>query len=72
MLFILSSISFFSGVGCRAWAAEQTGVAAYTSDFFAVSGYFLASLALIVILRRRIGVQRHAVVDGIIVALGAG
>ncbi|MBT0772172.1 EAL domain-containing protein [Kineosporia sp. J2-2] len=72
VLLVLASMSFLGGMAFRPWAVEQTGVLSFTADFFALTGYALASLALVVMLRRRVGVQRHAVVDGIIVALGAG
>ena len=72
VLFILASVSFAAGVAARGWAADQTGLASFSSDFCTVGGYVLTSLALMIMLRRRVGVQRHAVVDGIIVALGAG
>ncbi|GAB6901683.1 putative bifunctional diguanylate cyclase/phosphodiesterase [Kineosporia succinea] len=72
VLLILATVSFCGGMTVRAWAVGQTGVLQFAADIFAVSGYLLASLALITMLRRRVGVQRHAVVDGVIVALGAG
>jgi len=72
VLFALASVSFCGGVVSRRWAADQAGLPSFVSDFCTIGGYTLASLALLIMLRRRVGVQRHAVVDGIIVALGAG
>ncbi|GLY33153.1 EAL domain-containing protein [Kineosporia sp. NBRC 101731] len=69
---ILSSLSFCTGMGVRGWATRQSGLATFTGDIFSIGGYLLAGLGISVILRRRVGAQRHAVVDGIIVALGAG
>nr|WP_269326523.1 EAL domain-containing protein [Kineosporia mesophila] len=72
ILLILSSLSFCTGMGVRGWATRQSGLATLTGDMFSIGGYLLAGLGISVILRRRVGAQRHAVVDGIIVALGAG
>nr|WP_269328696.1 EAL domain-containing protein [Kineosporia babensis] len=68
----LGAISFQIGVLARPWATEQSGPASFTADIFSVGGYALAILALLLMLRRQAGLQRHAVVDGVIVALGAG
>jgi diguanylate cyclase (GGDEF)-like protein len=50
---------------------EQSGVPAVLGDAFTVSGYLMFCGALWVMLRR-VGLERHAVTDGIIVTLGAG
>lgn len=72
VLLVLASVCFGAGVASREWAVRQSGPAEFTSDVFAMAGYVAASLALLVFLRRHVGVQRHAVVDGFIVSLGAG
>nr|WP_269809865.1 EAL domain-containing protein [Kineosporia rhizophila] len=71
VLLVLASICFGGAVASRPWAVGRSGLTQFTADAFAVSGYVLVGLAMLVFLRH-VGVQRHAVVDGFIVALGAG
>ena len=70
-LFLGTCLSFLVGMILRPWSTEQEGVAAYVGDVFTVSGYVMLALALWVMLRR-LGLERHAVTDGVIVCLGMG
>jgi diguanylate cyclase (GGDEF)-like protein len=71
LLFLGMSLLFLVGLVVRPWSAEQSGAAALLGDAFTFPGYVLLALALWTILRR-LGLERHAVTDGVIVCLGAG
>jgi diguanylate cyclase (GGDEF)-like protein len=71
VLFLGTCLSFLVGMVLRPWSVAQEGAAAYVGDVFTVSGYVMLALALWVILRR-LGLERHAVTDGVIVCLGMG
>jgi len=70
---LLSSAAavFLVGLLVRPWASEQSGLAIHAADVFTVSGYLLMIAALIMLIQAR-GLERHAVVDGLIVGIGAG
>jgi len=70
-LFLGACLTFLVGMVLRPWSVAQEGAAAYVGDAFTVSGYVMLALALWVILRR-LGLERHAVTDGLIVCLGMG
>jgi diguanylate cyclase len=71
-LLTVASAAFLVGALLRPWATGQDGPAALLSDAFTVPGYMFALLWLVGLLRARGGVDRHAVIDGLIVCLGAG
>jgi diguanylate cyclase len=60
------------GAVLRPWAEDQHGAAVAAADVFSVPGYLLGLSALILLLRARGSLERHAVADGLIVCLGAG
>jgi diguanylate cyclase (GGDEF)-like protein len=67
-----ASIACLIGAIVRPWAAVQTGPAALLADAFTVPGYLLMITGLVKLLRARGSIERHALVDGLIVCLGAG
>jgi diguanylate cyclase len=67
-----AGIAFLAGALIRPWSAERTGWAALLGDAFTVPGYLLMFLSLGGLLRARGSIQRHAVIDGLIVCVGAG
>lgn len=62
---------FVTGALIRPWAAAQHGAAMAAADAVVIPGYLLMLAGLALLLRRRGGAQRHAVLDGLVVALGA-
>jgi diguanylate cyclase len=71
-LLTAASAAFLVGALLRPWAAGRDGAAALLADVFTVPGYVFTVLWLVGLLRARGGADRHAVVDGLIVCLGAG
>ncbi|MFC0530179.1 putative bifunctional diguanylate cyclase/phosphodiesterase [Phytohabitans kaempferiae] len=67
-----AGVLFLAGALIRPWSAERTGWAELLGDAFTVPGYLLMFLSLGGLLRARGGLQRHAVIDGLIVCVGAG
>ncbi|MGN9907255.1 putative bifunctional diguanylate cyclase/phosphodiesterase [Phytohabitans sp. LJ34] len=67
-----AGIAFLAGALIRPWAAEREGWEALAGDAFTVPGYLLMFLSLGGLLLARGSVQRHAVIDGLIVCVGAG
>ncbi|GIF76339.1 EAL domain-containing protein [Asanoa siamensis] len=72
--FLLGAASLFFVVGAimRPWASEQSGTAQLTADAFTVPGYVLMFAALVGFLTVKHGPKRHAVIDGLLIGLGAG
>ena len=71
--FILSaSAVFLVGALVRPSAAEQHGLVVAVADAFTVPGYVLLLSGIGALLRARNGIDRHAVLDGLIVSVGAG
>ena len=70
-LFLAASVSFLIGILARPWAVEQSGLLYYAGDVFTILGYVVLATAFWTLLRR-LGLERHAVTDGVIVTLGAG
>ncbi|GAA4701643.1 hypothetical protein GCM10023263_44270 [Phytohabitans rumicis] len=64
--------TFVVGALIRPWSSERTGWAALLSDAFTVPGYLFMFLSLAGLLLARGSMQRHAVIDGLIVCVGAG
>jgi diguanylate cyclase (GGDEF)-like protein len=71
-LLTAASAAFLVGALLRPWAVSQQGATVLVADAFTVPGYLFGVLWLVGLLRARGGVDRHAVVDGLIVCLGAG
>ena len=67
-----AGIAFLAGALIRPWAAEREGWQALAGDAFTVPGYLLMFLSLGGLLLARGSIQRHAVIDGLIVCVGAG
>ena len=70
-LLSLAAALFLMGVLVRPWAVTQDGLAAFAADACTVPGYLLMIWALLLLIRAR-GLERHAVVDGLIIGIGAG
>lgn len=68
--FAVAIVLFTVGALLRPWASFQTGVAGLAADMFTVPGYVLMLLSLAGLLRARRAVERHAVIDGLIVCCG--
>ncbi|WP_084558200.1 putative bifunctional diguanylate cyclase/phosphodiesterase [Hamadaea tsunoensis] len=69
--FLAAACFFFTtGALLRGWA-QETGAASVIADCFTIPGYALMFIGLNGFLRSRTGVKRHAVIDGLIVGLGA-
>ncbi|MDQ7910903.1 EAL domain-containing protein [Phytohabitans sp. ZYX-F-186] len=62
---------FLVGALLRPWSVERTGWQALLGDAFTVPGYLLMALSLAGLLLARSGIQRHALIDGLIVCVGA-
>jgi diguanylate cyclase (GGDEF)-like protein len=71
--YLLSAAStlFLVGALIRPWATERTGLSALAADACTVPGYLLMIIGVGGLLRARGGLERHAVIDGLIVCLGA-
>ncbi|MEV4629588.1 EAL domain-containing protein [Micromonospora sp. NPDC049523] len=71
--YLLSAAStlFLVGALVRPWAADRSGLSALAADAFTVPGYLLMIIGVGGLLRARGGLERHAVIDGLIVCLGA-
>jgi diguanylate cyclase (GGDEF)-like protein len=70
--FGIACLTCLAGAVVRPWAATRTGPAALLADAFTVPGYLLMIAGLVKLLRSRGSIERHALVDGLIVCLGAG
>jgi diguanylate cyclase (GGDEF)-like protein len=66
-----ASVVFLIGALLRPWAVEQSGPSSLLADAFTVPGYLLMILALAGMLRARGAVERQAIIDGLIVCVGA-
>jgi diguanylate cyclase (GGDEF)-like protein len=67
----IASALFLIGALARSQAKDVEGAAAFVPDLFTLPGYFFMIAGLIVLLRARGGVERHAIIDGLIVWVGA-
>jgi diguanylate cyclase (GGDEF)-like protein len=61
---------FLIGALTRSWAAHHAGFAAFAADAFTLPGYVLVIIGLVQLLRARGSIERHAVIDGLIVWVG--
>ncbi|MFD0747880.1 hypothetical protein ACFQ1L_43425 [Phytohabitans flavus] len=64
--------TFLVGALLRPWSVERTGWQALLGDAFTIPGYLLMALSLAGLLLARGNLQRHAIIDGLIVCVGAG
>ncbi|MBB5874402.1 diguanylate cyclase (GGDEF)-like protein [Allocatelliglobosispora scoriae] len=64
-------LTFLLGALLRNWAADQEGIAQLASDGFTIPGYALMFVGLGGFLLARKGIKRHAVIDGLLVGVGA-
>ncbi|MDG4824139.1 EAL domain-containing protein [Asanoa sp. WMMD1127] len=72
LLLAAASALFVVGAIMRPWSSEQPGAAQLTADGFTVPGYVLMFAALVGFLTVKHGPKRHAVIDGMLIGLGAG
>ncbi|MEV7228750.1 EAL domain-containing protein [Polymorphospora sp. NPDC051019] len=63
-------VVFTAGALLRPWASGRTGVSELAADMFTVPGYVLMLLSLAGLLRARRAIEKHAVIDGLIVCVG--
>jgi diguanylate cyclase (GGDEF)-like protein len=63
---------FLVGALIRPWAVDQEGATVLLADAFTVPGYVFMLLGLGGLLRARRGLERHALIDGLIVGVGVG
>jgi diguanylate cyclase (GGDEF)-like protein len=61
---------FLVGVVMRPWAQAQQGAAALSADLATLAGYALLLAGLLLLIRSRGRLERHAIADGVIVCLG--
>ncbi|MFI6759926.1 putative bifunctional diguanylate cyclase/phosphodiesterase [Micromonospora sp. NPDC050417] len=66
-----ASALFLVGILLRPWASGRTGLSVLGADLFTVPAYLIMIIAVGGLLRARGGLQRHALIDGLIVGLGA-
>jgi diguanylate cyclase (GGDEF)-like protein len=71
-LLAAACLAFLVGALFRPWASVQHGALAFTADAFTIPGYGLMFAGLAGFLRTRRGEKRHALIDGLIVGVGAG
>ena len=65
-----ASVFFIVGALTRPLTRGHSGVLSLTPDMFTLPGYALMIIALVVLLRARGSVERHAVIDGLIIWVG--
>lgn len=71
-LIVAASAVFLVGALVRPWASEQHGLTVAVADAFTLPGYVLLFAGIAALLRARNGVDRHALLDGLLVCIGAG
>ncbi len=70
-LIVSASAVFLVGALVRPWATDQHGLTVAVADAFTVPGYVLLFAGIAALLRARNGVDRHALLDGLVVCMGA-
>src|SRR5690348_1900105 len=63
----VAALLFLIGVVVRPWASRQSLPFSLLSDAATIPGYVLVGIILIILLRARQSVERHAALDGLIV-----
>lgn len=71
-LIVSASAVFLVGALVRPWATEQHGLTVAVADAFTLPGYVLLFAGIAALLRARNGINRHALLDGLLVCTGAG
>jgi diguanylate cyclase (GGDEF)-like protein len=71
-LLAAACLAFLVGALFRPWTSVQHGALAFIADAFTIPGYGLMFAGLAGFLRTRRGEKRHALIDGLIVGVGAG
>ncbi len=70
-LLAAACLMFLLGVIIRPWAVAQSGLQVLAADVFTLTGYALLIGGLTLLLRAAGSLDRNAVIDGLIVSLGA-
>ncbi|GAB1691303.1 putative bifunctional diguanylate cyclase/phosphodiesterase [Krasilnikovia sp. M28-CT-15] len=65
-------LAFLVGVVVRPWAAAQPSPRDLFGDAATIPGYLMLGVFFVILLRARQSVERHAVLDGLIVCLAGG
>ena len=72
LLLAAASALFVVGAILRPWSTEQSGAIQLIGDAFTLPGYVLMFAALVGFLTVKHGPKRHAVIDGMLLGIGAG
>ena len=72
ILLAIAAAFFLVGALVRPWAADQAGATVLLADAFTVPGYIFTALGLGGLLWAQRGLERHALIDGLIVGVGVG
>ena len=72
LLIGIASTLFLAGVVLRPWVTHRPPPTPLLADAATIPGYVLLAVILIILLRSRQSIERHAVLDGLIVCLAAG
>ncbi|WP_162908157.1 putative bifunctional diguanylate cyclase/phosphodiesterase [Allorhizocola rhizosphaerae] len=64
--------AFVGGAVLRGWVQDSAGTSSLLGDSFTIPGYVLMFLGLGGFLASRTGARKHALIDGLLVAVGAG
>jgi diguanylate cyclase (GGDEF)-like protein len=72
LLIAAAALCFLVGVVVRPWVVDLPLPWPLLADAFSIPGYVLTAVFLMILLRSRQSVQRHAVLDGLIVSLAGG
>jgi len=72
VLLATTCVLFMAGAIVRPWAAEQRGLWQLSGDALTVPGYVSMFIGLIGFLTVKHGPKRHALIDGLIIGIGAG
>ena len=71
-LIVSASALFLIGALIRPWVADQHGLVMAVADAFTLPGYGLLVAGIAALLRARNGLDRHALLDGLVICIGAG
>jgi diguanylate cyclase len=71
-LIVSASALFLVGALVRPWAADQHGLTMAVADAFTLPGYGLLVGGIAALLRARNAIDRHALLDGLVICIGAG
>ena len=68
----VAALLFLVGVVVRPWTTTQPPPISLLADAVTIPGYVMVGVILVILLRARQSVERHAVLDGLIVCASAG